>query len=104
MFILQPTVAVVMRKGCTQPEVCLKSRRNIFNCCLNSAVFLQVWEIFLTVFNYFGQDFFFISERQVNEEKGNSANLFEISSYLCLSSIREITSSIYATTAKELSL
>lgn len=70
MFIFHPTVPVVMQKVCTKPEVCLKSRRNILNCCSNSAAFLQVWEIFLTVVTYFGQDFF-LSEWQANEEKGN---------------------------------
>lgn len=85
-----------------QPEVCLRSRRNVLNCCLNSAEFLQIREIFLTVPNYFGHGFLFQNSKLM--KKRETANLFEISGYLCLLSIREITSSIYATTAKELSL
>lgn len=59
MFIFHPTMPVFMQNGWMQPEVCLKSRRNILNCCLNAAAFLQIREIFLTLANYFGHDFLF---------------------------------------------
>lgn len=38
------------------------------------------------------------------KKKRNCGDVFELSGYLCLSFIREITGSIYATTAEELSL
>lgn len=99
MLISHPAEPVFVQKSCVQPEARLKSHRNILNCCLNSAALSKIRQPSLTVANYFG---FFISEWQTNEEKGNSANVFEISGYLCLLSIRDFASNIYATTAKEL--
>lgn len=49
-------------------------------------------------------DKIFISEWQANEEKEKLGNVFELSGYLRLPSIREITGSIYATSTEELSL
>lgn len=76
----------------------MESHRNVLNCCLISAALLQIQEIFLAVANYFGHEFLFQNYKLM---KRNSANLFEISGYLYLLSMKELTSSIYA---KELSL
>jgi len=99
MFIFHPTALGFMQRGCLQTEVGSERRRDVES-LLDAAAFLPIREFFFILIVL---DVIFISEQQV-KEKGNPANLSEIRSYLCLLSIREITSRFFATTGKELAL